>query len=155
MDRIDSEIVAALQNDARLSNKELAARVGLAPSTCLGRVRRLIKDGVLRGFHADVDPTALGITLQAVISVRMAVHSTKAFESLERHVLELREVVGLFNLAGRDDFVIHVAVRDSDHLRRFVVESITSRPEVQQVETNLVFEHFPRFDWPNYLASAE
>lgn len=60
LDRIDCGILAALQNDGRLSNKELAARVGLAPSSCLARVRRLREGGVLRGVHADVDPRALG-----------------------------------------------------------------------------------------------
>ena len=66
LDRIDFDILAALQNDGRLSNKELAAKVGLAPSSCLERVRALRESGVLRGFRAEVDPEALGIHLQAI-----------------------------------------------------------------------------------------
>jgi DNA-binding Lrp family transcriptional regulator len=75
IDRIDGRILDELQKNARLSNKELAGRVGLAPSSCLERVRRLRRDGVPRGFHAEVDPGALGIGLQALIAVRLARHS--------------------------------------------------------------------------------
>ena len=75
MDGIDFGILHELQNNARLSNKELAAKVKLAPSSCLERTRRLSAQGVLRGFHADVDPAALGVGLQAMIHVRLARHS--------------------------------------------------------------------------------
>ena len=74
LDRIDCTILEALQNDARLSNKELAARVGLAPSSCLERVRRLREDGILRSAHFVVDPHALGIGLQAMIAIRLHKH---------------------------------------------------------------------------------
>jgi len=150
LDRIDFEIVAALQKDARLSNKELAGQVGLAPSTCLGRVRRLVREGVFLGFHARVDPASLGVGLQAVVSVRMNTHTRTAWDALKAHVLGLPEVVAAYNLAGREDLLIHVAVRDTEHLRRFISDAITSRPEVHQVETNLVFEYFPRSAWPSY-----
>jgi DNA-binding Lrp family transcriptional regulator len=72
LDRIDFAILAALQNDGRLTNKELAGRVGLAPSSCLERVRRLREAGTLRGSHAEVDPAVLGIGLQALLAVRTA-----------------------------------------------------------------------------------
>jgi DNA-binding Lrp family transcriptional regulator len=75
LDRIDFALLAALQKDARLSNKELAARVALAPSSCLERVRRLREEGVLTGFRAQVDPRALGIAMQALVFVRLARHA--------------------------------------------------------------------------------
>ena len=75
MDRIESCILAELQNNARLSNKELAGRVGLSPSSCLERVRRLTERGVIRGAHVEVDPSALGITLQAFVGIRLRKHS--------------------------------------------------------------------------------
>ena len=75
LDRIDRQILAALQNNARLSNKELAAVIGLAPSSCLERVRKLEESEVLRGYHADVAPAALGVKLQAMVAVRMREHS--------------------------------------------------------------------------------
>ena len=75
LDRIDRQLVAALRKNARLSNRELAAHVGLSASSCLERVRRLESRGVLRGYHADVDPRALGVGLQAVVAVRLSQHS--------------------------------------------------------------------------------
>ena len=74
-DRIDREILAHLQHDARISNKVLAARVGLAPSSCLARVRRLEESGAILGYHADVDPRVHGVTLEALVAVRLAVHA--------------------------------------------------------------------------------
>jgi len=150
LDRIDFAILDALQNDARLSNKELAARVGLAPSSCLERVRRLRADGVLRGFHADASPEALGIGLEAMISVRLRVHSRAAFESFSDHLRTLPEAVAVYQLAGVDDFLVHVAVRDADHLRELAMDQFTARPEVERMETSLIFEHHRAAALPRY-----
>ena len=76
-DRIDDAILRALQNNARISNKELAAEVGLAPSSCLERVRRLTDRGVVKGYQAKVDPVALGVGLQAFVAVQLAKHSVE------------------------------------------------------------------------------
>ncbi|HEX5580372.1 MAG TPA: Lrp/AsnC family transcriptional regulator [Gemmatimonadaceae bacterium] len=141
LDRTDRAILAALQQNARLTNKELAARVGLAESSCLERVRRLVGSGVLRGFHADVDPRALGVGLQALVAVRLARHTRAAVESFRRSMLELREAVEVFHVAGANDFLVHVAVRDSDELRDLILRAFTSRPEVAHVETSLIYEH--------------
>jgi DNA-binding Lrp family transcriptional regulator len=140
-DRIDSRIVAELQNNARLSNKELAGRIGLAPSTCLERVRRLFDQGVLLGAHAAVDPDALGIRLQAMIGVRLRQHSREEVLAFRTDMLALREVVAVYYLAGATDFLVHVAVRDAAHLRDFVLDAVTARPEVARVETSLLFEY--------------
>ncbi len=140
LDRIDFEILDALQKNARLSNKELAARVLLAPSSCLERVRRLVREGVLRGFHAHVDPAALGVQMQAMISVRLQVHSTGAFESFEAHLRELPEVVAVYHLAGAEDFMVHVAVRSTEHLHELAMRQFSTREEVGHVNTALIFE---------------
>jgi DNA-binding Lrp family transcriptional regulator len=150
LDRIDFVIIDELQNDARLSNKELAARVGLAPSSCLERVRRLRGEGVLRGFHADAAPDALGITLEAMISVRLRVHSRVAFESFGDHVRALHEAVAVYQLGGVDDFLVHVAVRDAEHLRELVMDQFTARPEVERMETALIFEYHRAPVLPRY-----
>lgn len=141
LDRIDREIVAALANNARLSNKEIAARVGLAPSSCHERVKRLIGSGVLRGFHADVDPAALGLGLEAMISVRMKEHSRENYDRFRAHLLSLSEVAGIYHTSGENDFLVHVLVRDAHHLRDFAIDSIITRPEVGHIETGLIFEH--------------
>jgi DNA-binding Lrp family transcriptional regulator len=143
LDRIDREIVAALSNNARLSNKELAARVGLAPSSCLERFRRLVRDGVLRGFHADVDPQAIGLLIEALVSVQLKQHTRRAFERFRDYLRTLPEVADAYHVAGSTDFLVHVRAPTTDHLRDFLLDAFTTRPEVGRIETSLVFEHLP------------
>lgn len=150
LDRIDRAILAALQNDARLSNKQLAAAVGLAPSSCLERVKRLVRDGALRGFHADVAPDALGIGLEAIIAVRLRRHARELVRAFRDHVATLPEVVGYFHTAGENDFLLRVVVRDVDHLRNFALDALTSLDEVAHLETTLVFEHHERWNLPDF-----
>lgn len=154
LDRIDCALLAALQNDGRLSNKELAAQVGLAPSSCLERVRRLRASGVLRGVHAELDPAAVGIGLQALIAVRLRQHSRDLVERFRAHVLSLHEVISLFHVAGANDFLVHVAVRDANHLRDLALDAFTRRDEVAHLETSLVFEHTRAAAMPLYLPGA-
>jgi len=152
LDRIDFEILAALQQEARLSNKELAARVDLAQSSCLERVRRLRRDGVLRGSHADVDPVALGIGLQAMIAVRLRQHSRDLVDAFREHALTLDEVISVYHVAGEDDFLVHVAVRDSAHLRDLAMDAFTTRPEVARILTSLIYATARRRPLPAYAA---
>jgi DNA-binding Lrp family transcriptional regulator len=140
-DRIDREILAHLQHDARLSNKELAAKVGLAPSSCLARVRRLERSGALLGYHAEVDPRVYGVTLEALVAVRLERHARAAISGFERHVLTLPEVRGIYHLTGANDYLVHVAVRDAEHLRDFVLTAFSTQPEVVHLETSLIFSH--------------
>ena len=142
LDRTDAAIVRHLQNNARLSNKELAAAVGVAPSTCLERVRRLSAEGVLRGYHADVDPQAVGVGLQAMISIRLGQHSRPLVETFQAHALGLSEVVQVYHITGANDFLVHVAVRDAEHLRDLALTAFTERPEVVHIETALLFAHW-------------
>ncbi|MFB1484575.1 Lrp/AsnC family transcriptional regulator [Corallococcus sp. RDP092CA] len=139
LDRIDRAILEALQNNARLSNKELAARVGLAPSSCLARVKRLETDGVIRSYRADLDPRSLGLGLQALIGVQLRLHVGEAFGSIGDHLRSLPETVAVYCLGGTTDFLVHVVCRDTEHLRVLTIQSFTSRPEVSRIETSLVF----------------
>ncbi|MEZ4239009.1 MAG: Lrp/AsnC family transcriptional regulator [Myxococcota bacterium] len=150
LDRIDRALLAALQKDARASNKELAAKVGLAPSSTLGRVRRLVAEGVLLGAHADVLPAALGIGLQAMVVVRLDHHKDNTFDTFARHLETVPGVVASYHVGGVDDFLVHVAVRDADHLRDLLAQHVTSRPEVGRVRTEIVFEHHRRAVLPDY-----
>lgn len=150
LDRIDFEILDALQNDARLSNKELAARVGLAPSSCLGRVQRLSKEGILKGFHAEVAPEALGIGLQAMIAIQLRQHSRDLVEDFQAHALSRPEVLAVFHITGGHDFLVHVAVRDAHHLRDLALDAFTTRPEVAHLETSLIFASAKSGRLPRY-----
>ncbi len=141
LDRTDAAILGHLQKNARLSNKELAAAVGVAPSTCLERVRRLRTEGTLRGFHADLDPAAIGVGIQALVAVRLGQHIRAEVEAFQAHALGLPEVVQVFHVTGENDFLVHVAVRDADHLRTLALTAFAGRTEVAHMETALLFAH--------------
>jgi DNA-binding Lrp family transcriptional regulator len=143
LDSQDVAILATLKKNARISNKDLAEAVGLAPSTCLERVRRLLEMGAIRGFHTDVDLPMLGFGLQAMIAVRLQRHSRELVSSFRDYVLGLTEVLAIYHVAGADDYLVHVAVRDADHLRDLALDAFTTRREVAHIETRLIFEHVP------------
>ncbi len=140
LDRIDFAILEALQKEGRLSNKELAARVHLSPSSCWERVRGLEKEGVITGYHAEVDAKAVGIRLLAMIGVRLERHTRGAVESFRAHALAIPEVLAVYHVTGAKDFLIHVAVRDAEHLRDLAMEAFTTHPGVESLETSLIFQ---------------
>ena len=150
LDRIDYEILALLQNNARISNKEIARKVGLAASTCLVRIRVLQNSGVIAGFHAEIDPASLGVGIQAMIAVRLIRHFKPDVDTFRRHALSLPEVVQLYHVAGTIDFLIHVWARDSNHLRDLAMTAFTSREEVSHIETELIFEHIRSAKVPSF-----
>ncbi|HUX71881.1 MAG TPA: Lrp/AsnC family transcriptional regulator [Cellulomonadaceae bacterium] len=141
LDEVDRRILHLLQQDARMPNNALAASVGIAPSTCLARVRTLRTAGVIRGFHAEVDPAALGRGLQAMVAVRMQSGARNRLSAFAQRLAARPEVLDLYFVAGADDFLVHVAVEDSDALREFVLEQLSAFPEVALTETSLIFEH--------------
>jgi DNA-binding Lrp family transcriptional regulator len=140
LDDIDRHIVRELARDARIANNALAERAGIAPSTCLGRVRSLRERGVIRGYHADVDPAALGRPLQAMIAVRLQSHARSRIRGFVAGVAGLPEVLNVFFLAGKDDFLLHVTAASTSSLRDFV-ETLSSNGDVSYTETSLIFEH--------------
>jgi len=140
-DEVDERILSELVADARLPNNALAERVGIAPSTCLGRVRALRDRGVIRGYHADVDPAALGRPIQAMISVRLQSHARGQISDFATKVAALPEVLNVFFLAGAVDFYLHIAAASTENLRDFVVVNLSGNPDVALTETNLIFEH--------------
>lgn len=144
MDELDAALVAALQADARLTNRDLAERAGVAPSTTLERVRSLRTRGVLRGYHADVDLPALGRSVQALIAVRIRPPARTRIEAFRDFATALPETVALFVVSGGEDFLVHVAVPDTDALYAFVIDRLTERPEVADVRTSIVYQHLRR-----------
>lgn len=148
LDRIDFDILTILQKNARVTNKELAERVNVAPSTCLERVRRLVDSGVIRGFHADVDPAVFGVGLQAIIAVRLKQHMREMVDSFQDHLRKLPEVRGVYHITGEDDYLVHIAARDSNHLRDLALDSFTTRPEVDHIRTRLIFAYEPTWRLP-------
>ena len=141
LDEIDRRLLRELAADARLPNNALARRAGVAPSTCLSRVRALRERGVIRGYHADVDPTALGRPIQAMIAVRLQSHARGHIPAFMAKIATLPEVLNVFFLGGADDFHVHIAATSTDNLRDFVVVNLSGDPDVALTETNLIFDH--------------
>jgi DNA-binding Lrp family transcriptional regulator len=140
-DDTDRRLLDELVKDARVPNNALAERVGIAPSTCLGRVRTLIDRGVIRGFHADVDPAALGRPIQAMIAVRLQSSARAHIPDFMAKIARLPEVLNVFFLGGADDFYVHIAAASTHNLRDFVVINLSRDPDVALTETNLIFDH--------------
>jgi len=141
LDDVDLRLLRALAADARIPNNALAELVGIAPSTCLGRVRALRERGAIRGYHADIDPAALGRPLQAIITVRLQSSARGHIPDFMAMIAELPEVMNVFFLGGADDFMVHIAASSTESLRDFVVINLSGNPDVARTETNLIFEH--------------
>jgi DNA-binding Lrp family transcriptional regulator len=141
LDDVDRRILNALHDDARIPNSVLADAVGIAPSTCHGRLRRLQDIGVIRGFYTDVDPAAIGRPLQAMISVSLQSNARGRIRHFIHEIRKLPQVIDVYFLAGADDFILHVAARDTEDLRSFVVENLNADPDVAGTQTSLIFEH--------------
>lgn len=140
-DALDRAILAELARNARLPNNALAAAVGIAPSTCLARVRALQAAGVITGFRTEVSMREIGRPLQAMISVGLSGDVRADIRDYARRFIRYPQVLDVYYLAGRDDFLVHVAVRDTDALRDFVTDYLSADPGVARTETSIVFEH--------------
>jgi DNA-binding Lrp family transcriptional regulator len=138
---VDRLLIGLLQKNARTTNKELAKGAGIAESTCLDRVRSLQERGVLLGWHAAVDLPSIGRPLRALISVRLQPKTAASVRGFEREMLAAPETVSVFTVSGSDDFLVEIAVSDVEHLRQFVLDVVTSRPDVVDTRTSLVVGH--------------
>lgn len=143
IDDTDRTLVRELLADGRLSNAELARRVGLPESTCAGRVRALRESGVVRGIHADLDLAALGRPMEAIIALRFAGHTRRSMDSFRERIAAVPGVIAAFHVAGADDFLVHVTAPSSDDLRDLVLDHLTSVEGVAHAQTSLVFERIP------------
>jgi DNA-binding Lrp family transcriptional regulator len=137
----DRRILEVLRDNARTPNNVIAAEVGVAPSTCLVRIRSLEDRGVITGYHAEIDPEALGVAIQAMIAVRLRAGARDKLREFTDQVVARPEVMNVYFLAGQDDFLLHVAVADPGALRDFVLEQLSANPQVAATQTHLIFEH--------------
>lgn len=141
IDDTDRALLRALSHNARQSGTALAAAAGIAESTVSLRLRRLQDDGYLRGFHADIDVTALGATVQALVSIKLVKHVRSEVDEFRRAAPSWPGVLALFHMGGADDYLLHVAARSASDLRDFVLTHLAGHPAVAHTETNLIFEH--------------
>lgn len=141
LDELDTAILAELTHDARRTNRDVAAAVGVAPTTALDRTRALRDRGVVRGAHLVVDLPAVGRPVQALVAIRIRPPSRPRIEGFRNWVSRLPEVLAVFVTTGTEDFLVHVAVADNQQLYAFVIDRLTERPEVADVRTSVVYEH--------------
>jgi DNA-binding Lrp family transcriptional regulator len=141
LDELDKAILGELQSDARRTNRDIAAAVGVSPTTALDRTRGLRDRGVIRGALLDVDLAKIGRPVQALIAVRVRPPSRRNIEGFLEWVCTLPQTIGVFVVSGNEDFLVHVAVQDNDHLYAFVIDRLTERPEVADVRTSVVYQH--------------
>lgn len=143
LDATDRRIVRELAGHARVSNRQLAERIGIAPSTALVRTQALLDRGVIVGFSADLDLASVGRGVQALVAVRLRAHERDEIAGFADRTSTMPEVVATFHTAGATDYLFHVAVSSTAALRNWVFETLTVDPVVEHVETTLVFNHLP------------
>ena len=140
LDRIDRRILGALQQDGRLSNVELARRVGLSPTPCLERVRRLERAGYIIGYRAALSPQKLDAALLAFVQVTLDRTTPDAFEQFRAAVVARPELLECHMVAGGFDYLLKVRVRDMTAYRHFLGETLTSIGGISQTHTYVVME---------------
>jgi len=141
LDSYDRKILELLQTDARLSNQELADRIGLSPSPCLRRLRNLEETGLIEGYRAILNARALDLKLMAFIQISMDRHTPERFDQFESHILKYPEVMECHLVTGTDaDYLVKVIVDDMDGFRRLLLEKITRIEGVTGVHSSFVLK---------------
>ncbi|MGI5499323.1 Lrp/AsnC family transcriptional regulator [Lentzea sp. CA-135723] len=143
MDDVDRAILAVLAKDGRISNADLADQVGLSPSPCLRRVRRLEETGVIRSYQALVDPSALARGLRVFAGVRLIRHAREDVLAFEHAVVELPEVVFCHHITGNFDYLLHVEVADLPAYENFHATKLASVPNIATVNSYMTMKTLP------------
>lgn len=141
MDNIDKKIVKQLQLNARISNEDLASRVGLSPSPCLRRVRKLELQGVLEGYTATVNQEVCGLPMNVFISVKLEKPDDKTIQIFEQQVNNLNEVMECYLMTGNRDYLLRVVAADLKSYERFIRNSLSKLPGIGSIESSFAFGH--------------
>jgi DNA-binding Lrp family transcriptional regulator len=137
LDSIDRRLLAELQDEGRVTNVDLARRVGLTAPPCLRRVRALEEAGVIRGYHADLDPASLGFTITVFAMVSLKSQAEEDLRAFENHIKELPEVRECHMLNGEIDFILKIVSKDLQSFQEFLTSKLTPAPNVASVKTSL------------------
>ncbi len=140
LDELDREILFQLSQDGRLTNLELARRVGLTPAPCLRRVQRLEAEGVIAGYRAVIDPKAVGRGFSVVMNVEITMTDRQTVEDFETAVAALEEVTEVRRVYGVPDYIIRVDVADGNEYERFQTEKMTKLPGVRHIDSRLTMK---------------
>jgi DNA-binding Lrp family transcriptional regulator len=137
LDKIDRRILHDLQADGRITNVELARRAGISPPPCLRRVRALERDGYVRGYHAELEPKALGFNVTVFAHVGLASQAESDLQAFEELVAGWPQVRECYMLAGETDFLLKVVAEDWEAYERFLTSKLTTAPNVTHVKSAL------------------
>ena len=138
LDNIDKKILALLQERGRMTNAELSKQVGLSAASVLERVKKLERGGVIRGYHARLDPAAVGIGLVILVEVTLARHQHDAIVRFVEAVQTVDEIVDCYHVTGRADYLLRVVAKDIPSYELFVMETLSALPGVQHIETMMI-----------------
>lgn len=139
LDRYDWQILQVLQGEGRISNQDLADRIGLSPSPCLRRVRTLEESGLITGYRALLDARKLGLSLMALIHISMDQHTPERFSTFDARIAEIPELLECLLITGQDaDYQLKVVVRDMDAYQELLLDRITRIPGVTGVHSSFV-----------------
>lgn len=144
LDRIDCKILAALQEDARLTNQALSERVALSPSACLARVRRLEREGVIQGYHARLDPFTLDIGLVLYVEITLDGHTPRELAAFEKAIAAMPEVVEASHVTGSFDYILKVVVADMAEWTRIAEQLTSGELGVDRINSHVVMRK-PKF----------
>jgi len=140
LDTLDRRILAALQDDGKLSNIKLAQRIGLSPSPCLRRVTRLEHDGYIESYRAVLGRDRIGLGLTVFVEIRIAGHADERAAAFEQAIVAMPEVVACHMVSGKADYLVEVVVPDLAAYRRFLVDKLLDLPLVKGVRSNVALE---------------
>ena len=144
LDQIDHKILMHLQENARITNAELAEKVGLSPTPCLRRLRRLENDGVIRGYHTEVNREALGVNVTVIILVKLEREDDKTLRDFEAAIRKRPEVMECYLVTGKFDYFVRVVIPTLAAYETFLSETILRMPNVETVESSFTLREVER-----------
>lgn len=140
LDAIDTRIIAALQADGRLSNHQLAERIGLSPSPCLRRVKRLEREGYIEAYRAVLQRDRVGLGFTAFVTVKIEGHADLAADALQDAIVAMPEVVACHMVSGDSDYLLEVVVPDRESYQAFLVDKLLDLPIIKEVRSNIAIQ---------------
>ncbi|MDZ7657828.1 Lrp/AsnC family transcriptional regulator [Fodinibius sp.] len=138
LDHIDRKILSILQQDGRIANNKLAEKVGLTTTPTLERVKRLEREGIIKGYGARVDEEAIGKGLVVFCSLRLAVHQMHTLDEVCDRINEMSEIQSCYHITGDSDFLLKIVVRDMSAYEKFMHDKLTRLPGIERIYSNIV-----------------
>ena len=147
LDQIDYKILDEIQANARITNADLAARVGLSPTPCLRRLRRLEKEGVIKGYRTELNREALGVNVTAIFMIKLKREDESTLKGFEKMMLGREEVVECLFVTGKFDYIVRVLIPTLNDYEEFLGETILRMSHVEAVETSFVLREVKQQDY--------